>query len=1182
MFRKLSHSILAAAVLLGCHTPSLADDAEIYLADPERFTSAPSVMFSLDLRANLNSQVCNDWPSCYPLFEKAGMLEELYGGPIVVVDGTVPPSPASVTFFQLLRAALRVVLAPVTGINIGLMLNHENINNCEGQETAGCSNGGYVAMGFRLLTEDTTQGATDPVKDAFDALLKSIPQPQTNFPKIEEPPPDGRYGNYSHPYQGRELFYEFSLYMRNRLAYNGWNEFTSFDGNMANCAGSTALLDPDTGEPVIDPATGQVIMVPDCETWPPLASSDRRIAAQEDVHLRRWMKEVERLSLEGKGDAAQLLAEIEGFAPDPTSTSPAGGRQYNGAQVLGECAQLYTINFLFQVSQQDAQSDAQITRDLGLAKPKGDTGFEQMIEYLNRTDLSPESGGGVSGEQKVISYFFGDERFLSGPNQRKLDGYAQAGGTGYGRALSSDPDELVAELQNVFSQILSVSTTFTAAALPVNSFDRAQLVGDVFLALFQPTTQTFDAEQPLNRYWWGNVKKLRLPGLNTADPNIELVDANGTRAIAADGRIERNRVTFWTNTAAPDVQDTGRDPDEFDVAGYDGRSVNRGGSGHRVPTFPQASPLSNPGPRAIYYDRASDSALAALDPASPAVVAELSTVLNGDHSAALTAETTAQMINYIRGWNPVTDPEQTMDWMMASVMHSRPHPINYGALNGHTRDNPLTYLAVGSNDGVFRFIRNTGPGDPTGRDRDLAIHLGKEAWGFAPRAAMRSTGRIFLPGAPGPEWYQESTIYGVDGAAVSWLEDTNGDGTITAGAGDKAYVFFGLRRGGKAYYGLDVSVPESPRLMWSIDGEEDADFAELGLTFSDPTVGTLDLNADGVREPVVIFGGGYDRRYDDEASGAPADPLGNAIYVVNAETGALVKKLTHPDMLDSIAAAVAAVDTDGDDLLDRLYVGDLGGRVWRVDIPRVTVAGSDLSVANWPVSLLADLGRHGGSEPANRVFFHKTDVVQAGALRDPNGELIWSEFDAVIVTSGDRANPLSTSVPNYAFMLRDGAINPLPSPMPSGSEIEMDDLADITTVAQAPLTTDRGWRLRLGSVGEKGLAAPLTISNTVFFTTYVPPGASTDDEPVCGPAEGTGRVYSVSLFNANPLRDGPIDPWDDTPVDRWYDDLKSGGIPAEVVALPPNRILRPDLDVEPVPATARWRTFWHLEEDPAN
>ena len=57
MFRKTLQSLLAAAVVLGCHTPSVADDAEIYLADPERFTSAPSVMFTLDLRANLNSQV---------------------------------------------------------------------------------------------------------------------------------------------------------------------------------------------------------------------------------------------------------------------------------------------------------------------------------------------------------------------------------------------------------------------------------------------------------------------------------------------------------------------------------------------------------------------------------------------------------------------------------------------------------------------------------------------------------------------------------------------------------------------------------------------------------------------------------------------------------------------------------------------------------------------------------------------------------------------------------------------------------------------------------------------------------------------------------------------------------------------------------------------------------------------
>jgi type IV pilus assembly protein PilY1 len=1114
MFRKLTHSAVAAALLILSHAPATADDAEIYVNQSATDVGNPAVMFTLDLRSNLNSQVCNDWAQCYPLFQRAGMLDEM---------GSMGPGdrPASVTFFQLLRGALKVVLAPVEGVYIGLMLNNENRNNCEGKEEQRCANGGYVAMDFQLLSVDTTSGNSDPVKDAFDGMLKSIPPPQNN-----------QFGNYNHTYQGRELFFEFWRYLQGGRVYNGWNGFTSFDGNKGD---------------------------------------DRTNIANEALHSDRWTAVAAELDAAGKGAAAQLLRDMNGFAPDPRAApgGVVGNRTYRNPDYLGDCAQIYTINFLFQVSQQEADSDAAIAADIPVLASKGD--FEDIIEYMNRTDLADT----VAGDQKVVSYFFGDPRFTGGDG-RKLDGYAQAGGTGYARELSEDPDKLVADLQNVFDQILSVSTTFTAAALPINSFDRAQLREDVFLALFQPQNKAFPAD---NRYWWGNVKKLRLPGLNSPVDNIELVDANGDRAISADGRIERNRLTFWTNPAAPDVQDPTRDPEIGSdnaaliaaTRGFDGRSVNRGGAGHRIPTFPQAGVAVDAGPRKILYDTVGGT-LAELD-TSAAVV----TALTSEFEVVDEADTVA-LIHYISGRNPA-DPTVPLDWLMGSAIHSRPLPINYGAtsegsVSGHDAENPLVYIAVGTNDGLFRFIRNTAPGNATDNTKDLSIHIGKEVWAFAPRATMRHARRIFLDQGDTLAALGESTVYGVDGPPVAWLEDLNGDGTITGD--DRALVFFGLRRGGRAYYALDVSSPESPELLWTIDAETDADFAGLGLTFSEPAVGRLDYNNDGKAELVLIFGGGYDRRYDDE-TWAPSNPLGNAIYIVDAETGALVRKFSPTGMNDSIPSAPAVVDTNGDDLVDRIYVGDMGGKIWRVDMPRNTAKG------DWPISLFANVGRNGvGSGVVggvdDRRFFHKPDVVQAGAFRDTSGAIISGEFDAVITTSGDRASPLQTETQNWAFMLKDKNLGILSEP--ADTNILVDQLMDVTDVLAAEVDdTFKGWMLELEAIGEKGLSTPLTIGNVVFFTTYVPPGAQDGDTPICGPAEGSGRLYRVSLFNANPLRDGPINPWDTEPASRFVD-LRSGGIPAEVVALPPNRILRPDLDVEPVPVTARWRTFWHLDEEP--
>ena len=69
------------------------------------------------------------------------------------------------------------------------------------------------------------------------------------------------------------------------------------------------------------------------------------------------------------------------------------------------------------------------------------------------------------------------------------------------------------------------------------------------------------------------------------------------------------------------------------------------------------------------------------------------------------------------------------------------------------------------------------------------------------------------------------------------------------------------------------------------------------------------------------------------------------------------------------------------------------------------------------------------------------------------------------------------------------------------------------------------------------------------------------------------------MINYDSSDDLPGDP--DSPssrADRSVE-LQSLGIPAEVVSVPPNKILRPDLQIDNVDATTRWRTFWYLEED---
>jgi hypothetical protein len=121
-----------------------------------------------------------------------------------------------------------------------------------------------------------------------------------------------------------------------------------------------------------------------------------------------------------------------------------------------------------------------------------------------------------------------------------------------------------------------------------------------------------------------------------------------------------------------------------------------------------------------------------------------------------------------------------------------------------------------------------------------------------------------------------------------------------------------------------------------------------------------------------------------------------------------------------------------------------------------------------------------------------------------------------------------------------------------------------------------GWRMKLEQPGEKNLATPTTLAKKIFVTTYLPEGGPEAGE--CAPKEGGGRLYALSLDDATPVNDYSLD-GDITDVADRYVELDSGGIPAEVVYVPFNRILKPDLSIENVGVSGRWKTYWYKAEN---
>jgi type IV pilus assembly protein PilY1 len=1059
----LMSGLCALAMLLA--GVARADDTDIYLNPRTDPVDEPMVMFSLDYRPNLGSSA-KDYTSFFvPLLPQG------------INDPDLPKN-RPWTFFDVLRLSLKVVFLEVSGVKVGLMLNHNYKNGCEGPSNvkSGCSNGAYIARGFRSIQEGDANGAVEE----FAKILRAVPLPQ---------------GNLSHSFQGAELFFELFRYLTGQGVYNGHNGFIDYAG-------------------------------------------DSKINIDVEFPGASWDKRIE--TTDGK-----------------TYISPLSS--------ANQCTKIFTVNLMFQVSNQDSNSNAAIAAQpsaggLGFDPGSSNT-FRNMIAALNQTDLGDGRFGtvpAIDGLQNVTSYFVIDPRFINNTTR----GYAEAGGTGRPLSFAEDPAELIDALRNILREILSVSTTFVSASVPVNVFNRAEIVDNVYVALFQAESTP---------RWSGNVKKLLLKETVAADgsSDISLVDANGELAVAGDGRIRFDALTYWTDP-------TGRDLVEEDIeqglfAGKDGRHTRRGAAGQQIPGYLAGDPgaLNADGKRRLFF--ADGGTFAALDD-TDAVATKLQSRLG---AADLTEA--RQLVRYIRGYD-VANPTGVRDWIMGDPMHSRPLPINYGSLGSFTETNQAIYLAFGSNDGFLRMIRNTKPGSTVVQD-------GSEVWAFMPDETMAIQKRLRDNLANDEDLLHP---YGVDGAPAALLQGVGPNGVPS-----KAYLYFGLRRGGKAIYALNVTDPENPAMLWKISPST-AGFEKLALTFSRPQIGRVTLA--GVRTPVVIFAGGYDRNKDyytgiqPKATGSTIRPIGTndstgtAIYVVNAETGALIWTGTHTSLVDSIPTDLTIGDTTGDGTTDRIVFGDTGGNIWRADL-----AGDTTS--EWSIHQVGRMGRHHVNDKTNdRRFFHAPDVVKT---KDSDGVA----YDAIVIGTGDREDPLDRSgmVENFLYVIRDYNIFPLtktekadPNLAERLAVVTHADLVDISNCAPndpdpaCGTGFDNGWRMKLQiGPGEKNLSSPFTFSGTVFFTTYLPPG--TIEAKTCGPSEGSGALYAVNLedgsprFNFDSTTEETADGEATTTSDR-YRLLSAGGIPSDVVYIGGGNLLLGDLSIIQGQVD-NIRTYWRRSEE---
>lgn len=715
-----------------------------------------------------------------------------------------------------------------------------------------------------------------------------------------------------------------------------------------------------------------------------------------------------------------------------------------------------------------------------------DNCLDELAGWANTHDVAELAIPAHDGEQLIFTHTIGFA--LSDPDAvRLLTDTAKLGGGGFYTA--DNEAELIAIFDKIIAGVLKVNSTFSSPAVSVNAFNRATNLDDLFFTLFKPT----DFE-----HWEGNLKKFKLEFDAAGAPFV--ADVHHKPAIDfATGFFKVTSESYWTAAIdAPDGAETAKGGaagnivlprNLYTFAGtYSGSAgVLTPNNGDLTSWFNKLSPINF---------GLNEAMLGIVG--KPDIIMLPSTVVT--YRNGLLKWARGRDVKDANGDNNSFDERRNM----GDPLHAEPALVQYGELPGNVPD-LVAYVAT--NDGYLHGFDSV---------------TGKENFAFVPQEMLPKLQIIF------EDTGIYGKAYGLDGNVVPWINDVNRDGDLLD-AGEHVYLYFGMRRGGKYIYSMDVTDRNSPKLRWVIEGGV-GDFAELGQTWSAPNVEKIKMGS--VEKTVLIFGAGYDVAQDSSTERS-IDSVGRGIFIVDADTGELLWRagpdigadLVLSDMKYSIPARIKPIDVDGDGITDRLYTGDMGGQLWRIDIDNEASTTGTLKITGGRIADLAiDV-----SPTDNRRFYNSPDV----ALILEEGK---APYISIVAASGYRAHPLQTDTHDRVYMIRDYDVYKIPATYTTVTEANLFDTTDNTigqgtqeavNDAKDSLNGKQGWFITLQElngdfVGEKALSEPLILNGVAVFTTYIPASAGLATTS-CSPNDGSGALYFVNVIDGTPTKDNTGD-----------------------------------------------------------
>jgi len=380
---------------------------------------------------------------------------------------------------------------------------------------------------------------------------------------------------------------------------------------------------------------------------------------------------------------------------------------------------------------------------------------------------------------------------------------------------------------------------------------------------------------------------------------------------------------------------------------------------------------------------------------------------------------------------------------------------------------------------------------------------GEELWGFIPPSMLNKLPKIISSTSN-----VTNAIFGVDGSPV--VKDIYYGGTW------RTIALTGLGRGGNSYFALDITNPNLPTHLFTIENDDTGkavnfwnssgtkstflysfgsvsnaakDYSKLGEAWSTPRIIRIRIN--NADKWVAVFGAGF--------NGGVNPNLGSAVFIMDLEDGGnLLKKIditdksnTIPNSLPSDLVVITANGTSKAQYYGAMvYALDYEGKITKINL---TSAGT-----LYQSTQLFDAD----SSTTNGRY------ILNGAETTINSDNLWLYFGT---GNSEKLQDQISGTENRLYGIKD--VN-FPNFASLGSPGTVANCSNVTSQVPCPIPgSNIGWYINLPNA-QKLTAQPTIKNSSVYFPIYEP----TTGVNICSSGKAilkaTGTTCGDSLLSA--------------------------------------------------------------------